>query len=363
MKEKIKSSEITAMVLLFTPGTTLLFGAGSVAKEDSWIAVIISIFLIIPIVKVYCKFLELYPGKNLFQIFELITGKWIGKILIIIYLWFAIHSTTLTFFNIVDFIHFVGLKKTPILILVICMAILTAWIVKLGLKIIGKWSVLFLFVAFVLGWTIIFILIPHHNFENIKPILSQGYYNIYLGVISVVTTSFSGLIMFTCFGDKYASPKKFQKVFFTAVLLAGGIILILTLEDVLVLGVQNSMRAHFPGYERYRRIRLGTAFQRLESVISIIFIVCEFLRASIFILAGSKALQRLFELKKYDSMVTPFIMCCVNLYFIEYQSILIGLEFLIEVWPFYSGTINILIPFGVLITAYIKKYLGTLQTL
>ncbi len=363
MKEKLNDIEITSLVLLFTVGTTLLFGAGSVAKEDSWICVIISTLLIIAIIKIYCKLLRLYPGKDLYEIFELISGRWVGKFIIIIYLWFAIHSATLTYFNIVDFINFAGLPNTPILVIVICLAILNIWIVKKGLKIIGNWSVFFLSISLLLGVIIIVILVPVHNYENIKPILSQGFYNIYIGVVSVVTTSFSGLIMFGFFGEKYSSPEKFEKAFIKSVICVGIIILIVTLQDVLVLGGENNIRANFPGYERFRRVRIGMAFQRPEIVISIIFIICEFLRSCIFVLAGAKALQRLFDFKEIEFCVTPVVMSCLNLYFMEYQSILVGVEFLIEVWPYYSGVVNIFIPIAVLIAAYIKKYAGTLQTL
>jgi len=182
-------------------------------------------------------------------------------------------------------------------------------------------------------------------------------------VVSVVGTSFSGLIIFTFFGERYSSPENFEKVFIKSVVIVGIIFLILTLENTLVLGVENNIRAHFAGYERLTRIQVGMAFQRLESVISIIFIVCEFLRGSIFVLAGSKAVQRLFKLEKYEILVIPVVMSSVNLYFIEYQSIMVGVEFLIESWPYYSATANIFIPIAVLIAANIKKHLGTLQTL
>jgi len=363
MKGKVNDRELNAIVILFTIGTSLLFGAGNVAKEDSWISVIISTLLMIPIVKIYCKLLKLYPGKDLFEIFEFISGRWLGKLFVIIYLWFVIHSATLTLFNIVDFINFVGLPNTPILVIVMCMAILNIWIVKKGIKIIGKWSVFFVFIGMALFGGILLLHIPLHNYDNIKPILSQGYYNIYQGVISVVGTSFSGLIIFTFFGEKYSSAENFEKIFIKSVIIAGIIFLIITLENVLVLGVGNNMRAHFAGYERLTRVQVGRSFQRLESVISINFVICEFVRGSIFVLAGAKAVQRLFKLEKYEFLVIPVVMASVNLYFIEYQSIMVGVEFLIESWPYYSITSNILIPLGILIAAYIKKYIGTLQTL
>ncbi|MCM1992477.1 GerAB/ArcD/ProY family transporter [Oceanirhabdus seepicola] len=360
MNEKLNDSELNAVVVLFTIGTTVLFGAGTVAREDSWIAVIISTIVVIPIAKVYCKLLKLYPGKDLFQIFELISGRWIGKFFTILYLWFAIHCTTLTFFNIVDFINFTGLPNTPILVLVMCLAILDIWMVNKGLKVIGKWSVFFLFVTAILIIGTIYFNIQLYNYENIKPILSQGFYNIYLGIVSIVSTSFSGVIIFTFFVDSYSSIEKFEKVLIRSIVIIGIIFLVYTLENIFVLGVENTIRAHFPGYERLRKIHIGMAFQRLESVISIVFIISEFLRGSIFVLAGSKAIQRLFELEKNEFWVIPAVMTSVNLFFIEYQSILIGVEFLIEVWPYYSAAANIFIPIVLLIAANIKKYLGTL---
>lgn len=355
MDEKVSKKQLNAMILLFIIGISLLFGGGSAAKEDSWVSVLLGVFFIVPICRMYCRILKEYPECDFYQIIEKMFGRVLGKLIVIIYVWFMIHSATLTYLNIVDFINFVGLPNTPILVILIVLALLSIFIVKKGINILGGWSIFFLWIVLSLGLGTTIFLVPLYNFQNISPVLSQGFEGVFSGFVSVVGISFSGLIAFAFLRENYSSLEDFLKVFEKSVFMAGMLIFLLSIQNVLVLGVNNNMRAYFPGYECYRRIEIGHSFQRLDSIISVIFVISEFVRANIFIMAAITGIKRLIGAERGYFLVTPVVMACVNLYLIEYQSIMVGGEYAVATWPYYSVALNIFIPFIMLSMILIRE--------
>jgi len=95
--EAISERQGIILIILFILGNSLLIGAGGQAKQDAWIAIIISILWSIILLLMFSRILSLYPGKDLFDILQIVMGKIIGKIVSILMIWFAFHFGTLQY--------------------------------------------------------------------------------------------------------------------------------------------------------------------------------------------------------------------------------------------------------------------------
>ncbi|GJM79759.1 hypothetical protein HMSSN139_22550 [Paenibacillus sp. HMSSN-139] len=78
-KEMVTGGEARTILILFVMGSTMILGAAGQAKTDSWIAILIAIFLAIPVALISARLLTLYPGQNLFDIARTCSAKLWGK--------------------------------------------------------------------------------------------------------------------------------------------------------------------------------------------------------------------------------------------------------------------------------------------
>ena len=128
--ETISERQATILIILFLLGNSLLIGSGNQAKQDAWIAIIIAITWSIILVLMFCKILSLYPGKDLFDILQIVMGKVIGKIISILMIWFAFHSGTLILRSLSEFTNILVFADTPVVIPMVFFTILLIW--KIG---------------------------------------------------------------------------------------------------------------------------------------------------------------------------------------------------------------------------------------
>src|SRR5699024_6613847 len=55
------------------------------AQSDGWLSALLAGAFIQLILMIYWWLLSRFPGKNIFEMMELILGKWIGKLFILLY--------------------------------------------------------------------------------------------------------------------------------------------------------------------------------------------------------------------------------------------------------------------------------------
>ena len=148
--EAISERQGIILIILFIFGTTLLVAPGGEAKQDTWIAIIIAISWSIVLLLMFSRILSLYPGKDLFDILQIVMGKFIGKIISILMIWFAFHIGTLVMRNLSDFTNTLVYPDTPVVVPLAFFAILLIWCLKLGIEVLGRWSEFFIWIVILL---------------------------------------------------------------------------------------------------------------------------------------------------------------------------------------------------------------------
>ncbi|WP_432666358.1 GerAB/ArcD/ProY family transporter [Wukongibacter baidiensis] len=119
-KEVISNKQIISIIILFIIGPTSVSLSGVEAKKDIWLAVILSMCMALPILLTFCRLHTIFPDKDLFDMIIICFGKFIGKGIIILYIWNLIVTTTTTFRNFGEFITTVSFINTPMIIPIIC---------------------------------------------------------------------------------------------------------------------------------------------------------------------------------------------------------------------------------------------------
>jgi len=76
---------------------------------------------------IFSRILSLYPGKDLFDIIQIVMGKFMGKLISVLMIWFAFHLGTLVMRNLSDFTNTLVFPDTPVVLPMIFFIILLIW--------------------------------------------------------------------------------------------------------------------------------------------------------------------------------------------------------------------------------------------
>lgn len=353
--EAISERQGIILIILFIIGTTLLNGSGGQAKQDAWIAVIIAISWSSILLLMYSRILSLYPGKDLFDILQIIMGKFIGKIISILMIWFAFHDGATIIRSLLDFTNTLVFPDTPVVLPMIFFTMLVIWSVKEGIEVLGRWSEFFIWVVILLFITVSALSIPQMDIGRLKPILYNDFKPVLRGAFSSFSYPLGETVIFIMVFSNISKVKNYKKTFMVGLLVGGGIILLAIIRNLLVLGSETISRVYFPSPMVASLIHIGPFIQRLEMIVILIFLACTFIKVSICTFAVCNGISKVFEFDDYKFTATPVALLMLTFSFFIYKSTMEMSFWTSEIWPYYSFPFEVIIPLVVFIVAEIRN--------
>ncbi|MCY6482901.1 endospore germination permease [Clostridium aestuarii] len=354
-KETLSDKQYISIIILFFTGSNSIFVMGLEAKKDAWLAFILAILITLPMVLIYTRLHTLFPGKDLFDILEICFGKFVGKLMILLYTWFVFYFVSDILVTYSFFINVVNLHYTPTIILNIFLAILCAFGVKKGLTVLGRWSESFVIVPIITLLTIVLLSIPNMKINNILPILQDGIKPILKGTFSTFTFPLIQIVVFTMAFSNFETPKSPYKIYIKGLLISGVYLSILSITNILVLGVNTAGLVYYPAFATISKIVIGDILQRIDILIVITFILGGFVKISILLLCICKGITKLFGYQNYKFIIIPIALLVINLSYFQYDSVMHYFNFNIRIWPYYHFPFQVIFPIITLITAEVKK--------
>lgn len=353
--EVISERQGVILITLFIVGSSLLLGSGGQAKQDAWIAMIIAMSWAVILLLMFSRILSLHPGKDLFDILEIVMGKVIGKIISILMIWFAFHLGSLVLRNLSDFTNTLVFPDTPVIVPMISFVILIIWILKEGIEVLGRWSEFFVWVISLTIITITMLSASEMDISRLKPILGSGIKPILKGALSSLSFPYGETVVFTMVFSNIAKVKSYKRTFMLGLFLGGGLVFIGTLRNILVLGNETISKVYFPSTLAISLIHLGEFLERIEISVLIIFIVCVFVKVSVCVFAVSNGISKVFGFTDYRFISTPVILLMLNFSFFVYKSTIETTFWAFNIWPYYSMVFEVIIPLVVFILVEIKS--------
>ena len=353
--EVISERQATIIIILFIIGSTFLAGSGGQAKQDAWLAIIVAISWSVILLLMFSKILSLYPGKDLFDILQILMGKSIGKIISILMIWFAFHDGALIIRNLSEFSSTLVFDDTPVAVPMIFFSIIIIWCIKEGIEVFGRWCEFFIFVVILIFATITLLAIPQMDISRFKPILSNGISPVLRGAFSSFSYPFGETVIFTMVFSNISKTKSYKKTFILGLLIGGGLVFLATLRNILILGGETISRVYYPATMGISLIRVGELLTRLEMFVTIDFLVCVFVKVCICIFAVCNGISKVFGFDDYKFIATPVTLLMLSFSFFVYNSIMEMSFWTANVWPYYSLTFEVIIPLIVFIVAEIKN--------
>jgi len=353
--EVISERQAITLLIMFIIGSSFLLGSATQAKQDAWISTIIAILCSIILLLMYSRILSLYPGKDLFDIIQIVMGKFIGNIISILMIWYAFHLGALVLRNLSEFTNVLVLTDTPVVVPMLFFTILLVWSLKLGIEVLGRWSEFFILLVIAIFVFMSLLTIPLIDMNRLKPILGNGLVPILKGTFSSFCFPFGETVVFTMVFSNISKIKNYKKTFMIGLLIGGGLIFLATFRNVLVLGGETLSRVYFATPTVISLIHVGDLFQRLDMMVAIEFLVCVFVKVSICIFAACNGISKVFGFNDYRFIATPVSLLMLSFSFIIFKSTMEMSSWATNIYPYYAFTFEVTIPLLILIMAEIKS--------
>ncbi len=353
-KEIISNKQGVFIMSMFTIGSVMIVSTGAEAKRDVWIAVLMALVMSLPMLFIYSKLLVLYPGKDLFDIVKEVFGNVVGKIISLVYVWYCFHLGTLVIRNFSEFVNVISFPETPQSLIIILVGLYCIWAAKAGIEVLGRLaSFVFPIIMVILIGTII-LSMTKANFNNLRPILYNGIKPVLSSSFGLFSFPFAESLVFTMLFNSLKNSKKSFIVFLISSLIGCFVILIISIRNILVLGCSLTSDFYFPSYIAVRTINIGDFLQRIEIVVALVFIFSGFVKVSICLLAATRGVAKILDVKNYRYVVAPIGFLMMDLANIIYNNTMEMFEWATDIYKYYAIPFQIILPIIILIAAKIK---------
>lgn len=299
LKENVSLSQLAALIFNFQIGSTIAFGLGLKAKEDAWIALLISFGIGIIITLFFIFLTTQLPGKNLYEMFEYCFNRPTAIVVSFLYTIYFLYETSRILRDFGELISSIALPNTPIEISILTLTLLIGYILYLGLEVVARTSEIFTPYAIIFIILLIVFLYVSDNldFSNIKPILGEGFSPIWSVIFPYeVVRPYGQLLILTILLNNVSNVDYSKLVILLSVIASSTILIVASMLIIFSLGEGIALRSTFPLLSTVRLVSIGEFFQRVDAIVVFIMMLGSLVKSSINLYAGLKGLEYIFRI-------------------------------------------------------------------
>ncbi len=304
-REKIVHRQL--FFLLFIMRTTIVISFLPVlttadARQDAWIAAIISFFTSAAAVYFVARLAVTFPNMSIVEYSQKLIGVIPGKLLVLTYLWLFlfIAGTDSRLYG--EVIRSGFLPEMPMVIIIGSMVLLAVMVVYSGLEPLGRMAdIIFpIFVLMILG-SLLFPLIQA-DFTNLQPVLSRGWSPVFLASVTptAIIAQYSTLTMLV---PSLTQPEKTMQAALWSLFFSSLVLVFFALVVVAVIGVDGGARATFPVFKMIRAVRISDFLERIEVLTIFPWGLGAFSTFAVTLYSGAKGLSQVLGMQDYRPLV------------------------------------------------------------
>lgn len=356
--EKISITKIQALMLgitsitvtghlLFIPVITIYAG------RDSWISLLLAIIPAMLIGFTVALLSQRYQGYSMVEYCQIILGKWFGKMVVIIFLFYFFHEATISIRGFGEFYTSAVTPRTPIMVFLIAMLVLAGYAVRCGLEVIARTNQVILVSLIPIGFLASALTHKDKDYRNFLPILEDSFGPVWDGMLPIISlySSIFVLSMIFPFVNDTKQLKRYSII--TMIILVVMFIGPVT-GVVAIYGAERAQGLYFPTFLTLRDIEIG-ALQRLDILGILLWSLGSFSKITLFLYAIVLGIAQLFKLEDHKILVVP-VGALVAIVSILNSEDLIGIfRFLKNYYPLYVTFVCLILPLVLLMFSQIKK--------
>jgi len=298
------------------------------------------------------KLHQLYPQMTPIQYSEKILGKYFGRIFSFFIVVFYLHNTGLILREYTDFVTSNVMFETPGVVNSICILVVCAIAVRGGLEVIARASVVCT-TLFIGGAVVLVFVIKEVDVSYMLPVLENGFIPVIKGGI-VQNAWFSEFFLLAFLYPFVSNSKKGLKSGMKASLFVLFMFFIVNFFVLTLLGV-SCVNQFYPVYSVVRGIRVLDFFENFEVLITAAWVLGNFVKITTFLYVGSLGLAQVLRLSDYRLLVFPLSILIVFFSYWDVPNIVVLVDYMTRIQPFYFILVQTLIPFLMLLIALVRK--------
>lgn len=353
----ISSSQLMFLIIGLFQGSALTasFIVG-IAKQNVWLIIIISAVLMIPLFLEFTYFGIKFYGKNLIEINDMIYGKYIGKVISLLYInlfWYIMFAN---FRYMADFFTTYMFEKTNMIIFIFGIAFVAMYAVKNGIEVIARFTPIIVILTFIVLIFITIFTVKDASLKNFLPIFQLNLKEVVQSINFMLTVPFGELIVLLMIFPYVENISKIKKYSFIGFSI--GVIFFVTsiIRNTAVLGSIGNIQK-LQSYQVAKELEVGEIIMRTEVLIAILLFFDVFVKICIMYYATVLSIAQLFKLKLYKHLVIPVGIVGIIQALYAFPTITDYQYIITNIYPIYGIIFVVIIPFISLIVLSIRKLL------
>ncbi|MGG3451018.1 GerAB/ArcD/ProY family transporter [Domibacillus aminovorans] len=354
---KINTRQFTCLAILFVIGDTLLFvpsDVTSIAKQDGWLSAILAAVMGIFLVTLYSFLGKRFPSMNIVDISEKVLSLWVGKIIGVLFVFFALIDSSITIWELGDFMTTKIMPDTPINAILILFLSIIIFGIHVGVEPLARTA------EIIFPWVILLFLIlvlsvsPKINLENIQPVLEDGVKPVLRGSLPLIGFYLESVLLLMVL-PYVNQTKRITKSFVIGMITGSSFLFIIILLSILVLGSYLTSNSIYPSYALARKISIGSFLQRIEVILAFIWFFTVYFKVTICFYAATAGLAQVFKIKDHKVLMFPLALIVYALALITAPSTTYVNQFLLSIWWTFTLSYGLFLPLLLITVAKLRN--------
>lgn len=359
MKAKITNYQLMSIIAAYVCGATTIIissSATSIAKQDSWISVIVAAAVGTAVIWINTYLGGLYPDKTYVEVIQLLLGKWIGLFFSLNFIMMCLIGTSELIWYVGDFFTTQYMKNTPLYSINVLFSAAVAIALIYGIETIGRASeIFFYFIVFMFAASV-FLAAPNVDVNNMLPVMENGFEPILKGALPVLSfTALPTIILNMLYPVNIENINEAKKAIFCGYFIGMAVTFVSALICILVMGSCITSSSRFPVFFLTKEIDVGIIFTRLEALIVIVWILTIFNNTVFFFYGGLLGLAQMLKLSDYKKIILPLALVIMVYSDFIYKDVQYEMKWDTEIWPLYIITLGVVLPLLMIFIHHIRK--------
>lgn len=305
-KGRISSGQLFIIMLIYLTATSSNTNFDFVyGGQDGGISNLVVILPGLLTLYLFLKLQERHPRKILFEYTEDILGKWPGKFVSLLYVWFALEVAVMSSRQFSEFIVTVLTPELSEQVYIIGIVIVGAYAVYRGMEAIVRFAqITFPFYLFLLIFVNI-LLIGQFKLDNVLPFLDRPMGEILFASYLQYVFPIGELIFFIGFFPYLKKDKRKAWLPYLAIVLSGLYLAYRVIVSIGVLGQGTSQISSYPYIAAIRFVKIGEFVERIDILFLGIYIMIILLEFIVVFYTLAHGVAHLTGMKSVSPLVIP----------------------------------------------------------
>jgi spore germination protein (amino acid permease) len=287
--------------IFFTSVGNIVYQTGTAA----WYTTLISCLCTLLFFLFYYLLLKRFPGRDLPSILEIVLGKVIGKVILLVLVAYGLFNAGSTLREFVEMIKVYNLPTTPTSLIMITFLAVSIIVCYSGLPSLARICALCLIPCLICLGLILLMALPSYNPNLLKPFGGHGVRTtLKLGFLR--SSAYFEFVLLAFAVQAVGGYKAYKKIGIISILLSGGIFSISLLCYLMTFGYASGSENISGIFELSRSIYFNRFIQRVESIFLFAWVISSVLSTTASYYFSLLLYCKAFAIKDHRPLLAPF---------------------------------------------------------